>query len=318
LSGLLVALPFIAGLGLDLYLFFRLRNIPIVYLRADLGVLALLLGIFITIPLVLYLAMRMWADARVKKELSAAQDAFSDERLRFFRRLDHELKNPLTAIRAGLANLHDSISPQSRQEVLETVDSQAMRLSRLAGDLRKLSDLETRTLEKTTVNLTPLLEELYAISLDKANEEDRRLTLTLPRAPWPLPQIEGDPDLLVLAVHNLIDNALKFTRPGDTIEVRAFEDGTNIVIEIADTGPGIPEEEIPHVFEELYRGQGARGVAGSGLGLALVRAIAERHNGSVSLRSRKGQGTVFSLRLPAGAQAGERRPVASSSGATQM
>jgi two-component system OmpR family sensor kinase len=125
------------------------------------------------------------------------------------------------------------------------------------------------------------------------------LTLVLPQAPWPVPDILGDWDLLFLAIYNLLDNALKFTRPGDTVEVRASEDGTHVIVEVADTGPGIPEEEVPRVWEELYRGQGARGVPGSGLGLALARAIAERHGGRVSLRSRVGQGTVVTMRLPA-------------------
>ena len=78
--------------------------------------------------------------------------------------------------------------------------------------------------------------------------------MILPQAPWPLPNINGDPDLLLLAVHNLLDNAVKFTLPGDTIEIRAFEDANQIVIEIADTGPGIPGEEIILVWDELYRG----------------------------------------------------------------
>jgi two-component system, OmpR family, sensor kinase len=104
--------------------------------------------------------------------------------------------------------------------------------------------------------------------------------------------------LLFLAVYNLLDNTLKFTRPGDTIEVRAFEDGSHVAVEVADTGPGIPESEAPHVWEELYRAEGARGIPGSGLGLALVRAIVERHGGQVTLRSRAGQGTVVALRLP--------------------
>ena len=86
----------------------------------------------------------------------------------------------------------------------------------------------------------------------------------------------GDYDLLILAIHNLLDNAIKFTHPGDTVEMRAFEDDANVVIEVADTGPGIPEGEISHVWEELYRGEGARGVPGSGLGLALSRAIVLR------------------------------------------
>jgi two-component system OmpR family sensor kinase len=113
-----------------------------------------------------------------------------------------------------------------------------------------------------------------------------------------VPNVFGDWDLLFLAVYNLLDNALKFTRPGDTVEVRAFEDGSSVVIEIADTGPGIVQEEVPRVWEELYRGQGAQGVPGSGLGLALVRAIVERHGGHTTLRSRVGQGTVVAIRLP--------------------
>jgi signal transduction histidine kinase len=132
----------------------------------------------------------------------------------------------------------------------------------------------------------------------RVSNPPKRISLTIPQAPWPLPVVSGDYDLLVLALHNLIDNALKFTSPGDTVEVRAFEDGANVVVEVADTGPGIPEEEVSHVWEELYRGTGARGVPGSGLGLALVRAIIERHAGEVNLRSRAGQGTVISVRLP--------------------
>lgn len=122
--------------------------------------------------------------------------------------------------------------------------------------------------------------------------------MSIPQAPWPLPLVSGDPDLLLLVIHNLIDNALKFTRPGETIEVRAFEDANSVVVEVADTGPGIPEEELPYVWQELYRGAAARGVPGSGLGLALARAIVDRHGGKVSLRSRAGQGTVVSIRLP--------------------
>jgi two-component system OmpR family sensor kinase len=103
---------------------------------------------------------------------------------------------------------------------------------------------------------------------------------------------------LLLVFHNLLDNADKFCEPGDTIEVRAFEDGSVVVVEVADTGPGIPPEELPHIWEELYRGEKARGVPGSGLGLALVRAIVERHHGQISLRSREQQGTVVTVRLP--------------------
>ncbi len=290
--------PLIVGLVLALYFFlsFDLRNDHIVYLRADIGSVTLMAGLILSILGLGVVALLEWAQRNRRSATTAA----ADERRRFLRRLDHELKNPLTAIRAGLANLNESPSGQLRQQALASVEAQALRLSRLSADLRKLAELEVRLVERAPVDMPQLLREAFAMSQELPGAEERRLTLILPQAPWPLPSVTGDTDLLLLAVHNLLVNALKFTRPGDTVELRAFEDGANIVIEVADTGPGIPVEEQPHVWEELYRGEAGRGVPGSGLGLALVRAIAERHNGRVGLRSRVGQGTVFTLRLPVG------------------
>jgi two-component system, OmpR family, sensor kinase len=150
------------------------------------------------------------------------------------------------------------------------------------------------------VDVAELLQQVVNLAQERPEAAERHLTLTLPRAPWPLPAVSADRDLLLLAVHNLVDNAIKFSQPDDTLEVRAFEDGARVVIEVADTGPGIPGDETPHVWEELYRGDAARGVPGSGLGLALVRAIIERHHGQIDLRSRVEQGTVVTIRLPIG------------------
>ena len=155
------------------------------------------------------------------------------------------------------------------------------------------------TAEDTQQNQQVQESEQTTASDDQAKTEDQLLSLILPNAPWPFPEVKGDPDLLLLAIHNLLDNAIKFTAPGDTIEVRAFDDGSDIVIEIADTGPGIPEIEINRVWEELYRGELTRGVPGSGLGLSLVRAIIDKHGGKVGLRSKTDQGTIFSVHLPA-------------------
>jgi two-component system OmpR family sensor kinase len=222
----------------------------------------------------------------------------AEERRRFLQRLDHEMKNPLTAIRAGLANVADGSTTSVQQEALTSVEAQVLRLSRLTADLRKLAELETRPLESDVVDLAQLLQETVTLAQEMPEARERKLSLTLPQAPWPVPDVAGDWDLLFLATHNLLGNALKFTRPGDTVEVRAFEDRAFVVIEVADTGPGIPQDELPQVWEELYRGQGARGVPGSGLGLALARAIIERHGGQITLRSRAGQGTVAVVRLP--------------------
>jgi two-component system OmpR family sensor kinase len=295
---LVIIAPAVLGAGLALYFFlsFDLDHDHIVYLRADLGSLSLLLGLGLSGLAGLAYALLSWADRTQQRANAVA----AEERRRFLRRLDHELKNPLTAIRAGLANLAELPSGEARQESLAGVEAQALRLSRLSADLRKLAELEVRLVEHSPVDIPALLREAFSMAKEQPGAAERHLNLSIPQAPWPLPNVRGDPDLLLLAVHNLLENALKFSRPGDTLELRAFEDGAGIVIEVADTGPGIPEEEQPHVWEELYRGEAGRGIPGSGLGLALVRAIAERHNGRVSLRSRLGQGTVFSLRLPAG------------------
>ena len=222
----------------------------------------------------------------------------AEERRRFLQRLDHELKNPLTAIRAGLANAANGSTTPTQREALASVEAQVLRLSRLTADLRKLAELETCPLEQVPVDIAELLQEAMALAQEQPEAAVRDLTLTLPQVPWPVPDILGDWDMLFLATYNLIGNAIKFTRSGDAVEVRAFEHGNAVVIEVADTGPGIPKEEVLRVWEELYRGQGARGVPGSGLGLALVRTIVERHGGQVTLRSRVGQGTVMTMRLP--------------------
>ena len=144
-----------------------------------------------------------------------------------------------------------------------------------------------------------MIEEAVAIVSEEPDSTGRTISLNLPQAPWPLPKVQGDEDLLLLALLNLLNNAVKFSSPGDRVEVRAFEDSEMVIVEIADTGPGIPEAELPFVWQELYRGRGARGVQGSGLGLALVRAITDRHGGQVSIRSRVNQGSVVTMKLPA-------------------
>jgi two-component system OmpR family sensor kinase len=220
------------------------------------------------------------------------------DRSRFLRRLDHELKNPLTAIRAGLANLDMSQSDPARQQALASVEAQVLRLSQLTSDLRKLAELEARPLERDRVDIAELLREAVSLAEERPGVSSRSLVLALPQAPWPVPEVLGDWDLLFLAIYNLLDNALKFTGEDDRVEVRAVDDRGYVLVEVADTGPGIPDEELPRVWEELYRGQQARGVPGSGLGLALARTIVERHGGEIRLRSRVGQGTAVAVRLP--------------------
>jgi two-component system OmpR family sensor kinase len=291
---LLLLLPGVLGLLMKIFLERGWLENSVLFLRIDLGTLALLLGLMLTILLFIIWGIFLWQDRQFNQEFIQFQASAAEERRQFLQRLDHELKNPLTAIQAGLANLDGSVNTPA----IESIKAQTQRLSRLVADLRKLAELETRPIERSAVNLSAVIEEAVAITQDGPEADQRSITLSLPQAPWPLPEVQGDEDLLLLALLNLLGNAVKFSEPGATVEVRAFEDADMVTIEVADTGPGIPESEVPFVWQELYRGHGARGVPGSGLGLALVRAITERHGGQVTIRSRVRQGTVVTMKIP--------------------
>jgi len=268
----------------------------LITIRMDLGNALVILDVFFAF---FWLVLALVKSRSRQDAIEGVIYEAADVKRRFLRRLDHELKNPLTAIRAGLANLAETHLEEMQRQALSSVEAQTLRLSRLSSDLRKLAELEARPLERSAVNVNEMLQEAYALAQDQPNAAQRDLKLTVPQAPWPLPTIQGDRDLLFLAVHNLLDNAIKFTQPGGTIEMRGFEDGSSLVIEVADTGQGIPEDELVHIGEELYRARGARGIPGNGLGLALVHSIINLHGGKVSVRSREGKGTVVTLKLPA-------------------
>ena len=293
---LLPFLPLVLGLALAALWQSGLWPNPVLYVRADAGTLLFLAGLAASSLWWLGRFVGTRATRRCEQALARERTEQVEARRRFLRRLDHELKNPITAIRAGLANVADS----SDGPALSGVRVQVDRLAHLSADLRKLADLEAQSLEQEPVNLERLLTELVEMMRERPGAAERRIALALPRAPWPPPPVAGDRDLLFLALHNLADNALKFSLAGDAVEVRAFEDerGAWVTVEVADTGPGIPDEDLPHLGEELYRGSAARGVEGSGLGLALAQAIITRHGGSMSVRSRVGQGTVVAVRLP--------------------
>ncbi|MGD2057888.1 MAG: HAMP domain-containing sensor histidine kinase [Anaerolineales bacterium] len=267
---------------------------PTLFVRFQVSVLIFFFGVGLSLIATIMLLISDWIERRHVATLLQA----SEERRHFLRRLDHELKNPLTAILAGLANLSSSDTSDQRDVAMRSVETQMRRLRNLVSDLRKLADLERRSIEFNPIDMNPILVEAYEYIGDKEEAQSRNFSISIPQAPWPLPYVSGDRDLLFLVVHNLLDNALKFTQPGDTIELRAYEAGSNLTVEVADTGIGIRESERAFIWDELYRGEDARGIPGSGLGLALVKSIIQRHNGHVDVRSRSGQGTVFSFSLP--------------------
>ena len=303
LAALPLALAFLLWLALA-----ELGWLPdsVIYLRISLGNLLLLTGLVLTGVSYLLLVLASRSKRLAQQEIQHARSEQEVRRRQFLRRLDHELKNPLTVLQIELANLNaaralpDSSSSQDDTETIQRMESQVSRLKELVVQLRKLAELETASIGQEPVDLGELIGDLVGVFSDTSQGKQRRIDRSIPEVPWPLPPVTGDADLLYIALNNVLDNAVKFTRPGDSVLLRAFEDGRQVVVEIADTGPGIPDDEQPEVWEELYRGKNARGTPGSGLGLALVRLIVERHGGQVSLRSQVGRGTVVTLRLPAG------------------
>jgi len=293
-------LPALIGLAAMVILQQGIHPLPLLSIKIDFGLLAFFAGAVIAIVL-LYLVITRHRNA-AQREFGIVRERRkqAEAQRRFLRRLDHELKNPLTGIRAALVNLEGAGTPGATPSAIPDIQHQVERLTRLTAGLRKLADLEEIPLEYAKVNLGALLEETVDAVRAHPSGTGRNLRLVVPSVPWPLPEITGDRDLLSLAFFNLIENALKFTGKEDTVEVRAMEQARHVQIEIADTGPGIPAEEIPRLFEELYRGSNARGFEGSGLGLALVRRIVERHEGTVTVRSRRdgARGTVFAITLP--------------------
>jgi two-component system, OmpR family, sensor kinase len=250
---------------------------------------------------VVWVAVRCGRERRARRAEQtrwAVDAAARAARARLIVRLDHEIKNPVTAIRAGLANLSTTNVPPPAAGALASIDEQARRLSGLVADLRRLGELETAEIENEPVDLAEVVAEVASATADLPGAADRDLHVVVPEIPWPVGAIRGDRDLIFLAAMNLVANAVKFSPPGASIELRALEEDRHAVVEVADTGIGIPEVERDAVWEELSRGAAARAVPGSGIGLALVRTIVSRHGGDVSLRSRPGRGTVVRLRFP--------------------
>lgn len=252
-----------------------------------------------------------WADSREDAARDNVEQTLTAERARLLGRIDHELKNPVMATNLALDRLR-AAQPGSDEasEALAVIGTQSERFAALLQSLRKIVDVEHRRLDIESIDLAEILATIQAEAAAPSAGIARSWTLALPQAPWPLPRVAGDHDLIYLAVHNVVDNAIKYTRPGDRIEIRASETAGGITVEVADTGTGIPADEVDGVWDELSRASTARGIAGQGLGLALVRSVVQRHGGRVELRSRVGQGTSASLWLPLGGPVARPDPYA--------
>lgn len=272
----------------------------VISFRLGLGAILFFVGLLITIWIQALAIVDSLREKKARVEIDSAIRAYEEGHRRFIRRLDHELKNPLMSLQASLENLQVATELDARRKAETNIQRVLERLAHLLRDLRKLSELDEHMLEREPVDIPELLEELLEVVRSTPGREKRRINLLVTQVPTPPPPVIGDRDLLGLSLYNLLDNALKFTVQNEAVEIRVRDNGRSVVIEVADGGAGIHPEEQQKVFEELYRGENARAVEGSGLGLSFVQRIIALHHGELTVRSQQDEqhGTIFTIRLP--------------------
>ncbi|WP_367318619.1 sensor histidine kinase [Streptomyces sp. HUAS ZL42] len=244
-------------------------------------------------------------------DLARAFDAMADDvshaeqaRHRLAADVAHELRTPLASLRAGLEELRDGYADPSAQR-LGSLHDQALRLGRIIDDLGELAEAESArlSLRLAEVDLTALA--VAAVAEREAELHTAGLTVRTVPGPAPL-LVRADADRLHQALGNLLSNTARHCRPGDTVTLTTSATPAEALIEVADTGPGIPADELPYVFDRLWRGTRARSGGGSGIGLAVVKELVTAHGGTVAADCGAGGGTRMTLRLPRAVPQGSR------------
>jgi PAS domain S-box-containing protein len=242
--------------------------------------------------------------AEFTRELEARNERLLElDRLKdeFVALVSHELRTPLTSIRGYLELVLDgeagSVTDEQRQ-FLGIVERNANRLLDLVGDLLFLAQIEAGklSLEVGAVDLAGVAAE--SVETARPLAEEKNITLTL--ATGPVPLLAGDGARLAQLLDNLVSNAVKFTPAGGRVDVRATSSRGKAILEVRDTGMGIPAEEQEHVFERFFRTTRAteQAIQGTGLGLAICKAIVHAHGGQITLASSDGEGAAFRVAIP--------------------
>jgi PAS domain S-box-containing protein len=232
-------------------------------------------------------------------ERRRAREALADvlkARTEFMANVSHELRTPLTVIRGNAEVGLELGRDCAHEEILEEIVRESGSMSRMVEDLLLLArtDSDSIPLEKQMVQIERLLEELATRAEALARERGSPLQMKLSGEG----RLRCDAQSIEQAVLVLVDNAAKYGTPGESITLTSSRRQRDLLIEVADRGPGIPPEELSRIFERFHRGERSSTEGGSGLGLAIAKAIAEAHDGSVEAKSRRGEGTRMSLRLP--------------------
>lgn len=237
---------------------------------------------------------------RQLEEQNAQVKAAMEEKSRLFRNMSHELRTPVTSI-IGFAELalddQDNPLNPSQRLALNRIADNARRLLGMLDDLLDLGKLEggKARLRLSEVSLGHCIEQVVENMRPLARDKNLKLSLDLP---GDLPRLSTDEQKLNQIMVNLISNAIKFTPAGE-VRVSARRNGKSVRIDVSDTGMGIPPDELPHIFKEFYQGsRRAQGVKGAGLGLAIASKLAGLLGGDIKARSRVGEGSTFTLKLP--------------------
>jgi two-component system OmpR family sensor kinase len=232
-------------------------------------------------------------------ELLSRLDQSFESMRRFVADASHELRTPISVIRgeADVALAQDRSTVEYKQSLAIVLD-ESRRLSRLVDDLLNLARADAGHVKLQVHDF--YLNELLADCCRSVQALAAARNIAVECKPGADLQFRGDEELLRRLVMNLLDNAIRYTPPGGTVEAALESGGDRVRIRVSDTGIGIPEEAAPHIFERFYRADKARSRqdGGFGLGLAIVKWIAESHNGAVELSSRNGAGSAFTVTLP--------------------
>lgn len=215
---------------------------------------------------------------------------------RFIADVSHELRTPLTVIKGNVDLMRRMKSFDA--ESLDSIDQEAGRLTRLVTDLLLLAKTEAGSLPltKSPVELDTLLLEVFTEMRVLAASRVRVKLTEIDQL-----QVNGDRDRLKQVFLNLIANAIQYTPAGGDVFLSLSRSGDNAKLIVRDTGPGIPAEDLPYIFERFYRAEKSRtrsGVAGFGLGLSIAHWIVEQHGGKIEVSSREGKGTTFAVWIP--------------------
>jgi two-component system sensor histidine kinase MprB len=234
--------------------------------------------------------------ARTFNTMVAALQRSLDAQRQLVLDASHELRTPLASLRTNVEVLADvdRLPPEDRRELLDGVVTQLDELTGLVADVVELARGDAPPGERQDI----ALDELVSRGVDRARRHWPQVVFDAQVEPV---SVSGVANRLDRAVANMLDNAGKFSPPGGTVEVRLSADGT---LTVADRGPGVPDDALPHVFDRFFRADEARALPGSGLGLAIVHQVAEGHGGSIRLTNREGGGAVATLRLPVAAEPG--------------